>query len=95
MSVGFPQDKAAIDARAGSLSTQIRDLLTAIQQFETFLGGKADTDLTALGYTSAEVAVLKSAFTQLDQLRQIATGSTTASAANNFLFFSNQLCGTS
>lgn len=94
MSVGFPQDKAAIDIRAGALSVQIRDLLTDISEFQGLLATKQDTDLTALGYTEAEVTLLKSAFTQLDQLRQVALGQATQSAANNFLFFSNQLTGT-
>lgn len=93
MSVGFSSDKTAIDARAGGLSTQIRDLFTQIQLFEQFLAGKQDTDLTALGYSEPEVTLLKSAFTQLDQLRQLATGQSTQATVNNFLFFSDQLCG--
>lgn len=47
----------------------------------------------ALGYTAAEVAVLKSAYTDLAALRQVANGQQTVGTANNFLFWSAQLCG--
>lgn len=97
MSVGFSQDRTAIDNRAGSLSAQTRDLLTQIQHFQLFLSGKSDADLMNMpnGYTQDEVTLLKSAILALDQLRLVAQGQATQSAENNFLFFSNQLTGTS
>lgn len=99
MSVGFPADKGAIDARSGSLATQIRDLFTQISQFQSFLGTQTDAQLAALGYSGntttagTDIYTLRSAFTQLNQLRAVATGGATLPAVNNFLFFSDQLTG--
>ncbi len=99
MSVGFPQNKVDIDARAGSLAVQVRDMLSSIQVFQAFLSGKTSADLVKLGYTDGtsgtvdEVTLLKSAYTQLDQLRLVAIGQGTVTAANNFLFFSDQITG--
>ncbi len=93
MSVGFPTDKVSIDARAGDLARRVRDVLTDVQRFQAFLAGKTDAELVALGYTQADVTLLKSAYTQLDSLRTLATGGSTQATANNFLYFSNQLLG--
>lgn len=97
MTVGAPQDKNAIDARAFGLAIQARDLFNAIANFNAFLAAKSTAELVALGYDESgksEVSTLKSAFTQLDSLRQIATGATGGqTAANNYLFFSNKLVG--
>ena len=94
MTVGFqPASKADIDTRAGVLATQVRDLFGQVEQFQAWLSGIADATLTAApyGYSQADVTLLKSAFTQLDQLRVVATGGAAQAAANNFLFFSDQI----
>ncbi len=93
MAVGSPADKAAIDARSAYLAVQIRDTLDAASRLKLFLDGKSVADLEALGYTADEAAVLKSAFTDLDNLRSVATGGQTVPAANNFLFWSSKLVG--
>ena len=91
--VGFPADKAALDARAGNLAVQLRDSLDAAARLKSWLDTRTEGDLVALGYTAAEVAVLKSAYTDLAALRQVANGQQTVGTANNFLFWSAQLCG--
>lgn len=93
MSVGYPDNKAAMDARAGGLAIQARDLFAAVGNFQAYLASKTDSELVTLGYTQGEVTLLKSAFTQLDALRLVATGQQTVPAANNFLFNSNKLVG--
>lgn len=93
MTVGAPQDKNAIDNRAYSLAVQMRDLLVEIQNFQAFLATKTSQNLMDLTYTQSEVDLLKSAFTQLDAGRLVLLGQATQPAANNFLFFSNQLVG--
>jgi hypothetical protein len=74
MSVGFNQDKTAIDARVGGLAATTRDLFTQIQLFQEFLAGKQVADLVALGYTSDEATELKTNFGVLDQFRQAFQG---------------------
>lgn len=94
MSVGFqPGSKADIDNRAGALATQVRDVLDNVAQFQGYLAGLTDAVLQAapFAYSEADVTLLKSAFTQLDALRQVALGSQAQPEANNFLFFSNQI----
>jgi len=90
---GYPTDMTAINNRAGQVAKAMRDVLTDVQHMKAFFDTKTDAELEALGYTAQEVAVLKSAYTQLDQLRLVATGQAEQVGANNFLYFSNQLLG--
>jgi hypothetical protein len=100
MSVGFPATKADFDSRAGQLATGIRAALYNCSQFCALLQGApwaTDANLVALGYTQAEVTLLKAAFTDLggtgNSLYRIANGQAFVGSANNFFFNSNQLCG--
>jgi hypothetical protein len=96
MAVGYSADKGQIDMRAGSLSVQIRDTFHQIEEFQNFLEGKTDAELMTdpYNYSSDDVLLLKSAFSQLDMLRQVAFGEIAAPAGtNNFLFFSAKLTG--
>lgn len=76
MSVGFPVNKDIIDSLAGSLCVQLRDNFASIKRFAEFLGNakQDDTALVSYGYTSEEVATLRSAFMVLDQFRQVWEG---------------------
>jgi hypothetical protein len=62
VSVGFPQTKAEVDARAGQLTLTLRDTLVQIRNFKAFLDTKTDTELqnTPFLYSAGEVAVLRS-----------------------------------
>lgn len=93
MSVGFPSGKNDIDNRAGSLALSLRDELQRIRLFQTWLTGQPDASLTAVGYTSGEVATLKSAFTDLDKLAQVYLGLTTQSSTYDFQTFAKLLVG--
>jgi hypothetical protein len=100
MSVGFPSTKGDFDSRAGQLATALRQDLFQCSQFSALLQGapwNTDSNLVALGYTQAEVTLLKAAFTDLggtgSSLYRIANGQAFVGAANNFLFNSNQLTG--
>lgn len=93
MTVGFPSDKPAIDARAGDIARRVRDVFTDVQRFQTFLAGMTDEALLAVGYDLDDVALLKSSYVQLDALRLVATGQTTVTEANDFTYFSRRLYG--
>lgn len=93
MAVGFGADKAAIDARAGHHAMTIRDTLDEAARVKTWLDGKTEAELVALGYTATEVATLKSAYTDLDNLRKIANGTQAQPTASNFLFWAARLVG--
>jgi hypothetical protein len=100
MSVGFPSTKGDFDSRAGMLVTAVRLNLFQCSQFSALLQGapwSTDANLVALGYTQAEVTLLKASFTDLggtgNSLYRIANGQAFVGSANNFLFNANQLCG--
>jgi hypothetical protein len=93
MTVGYPQDKGSLDARSGGLALQMRELLTSIGNFKVFLDSKLDAELTSLGYSAADITLLRASFTDLDNLRKVATGAQTQPAASNFLFNSNKIVG--
>lgn len=100
MSVGFPTTKSDFDSRAGSLVVALRQNLLNCSAFCAVLQGtpwSTDANMTALGYSSAEVTLLKAAFTDLGgtgtSLYRIANGLASNASANNYLFNANQLCG--
>lgn len=93
MTLGYPQGKAQIDAKAGALALTLRNTLRDIVQFKAFLDGKIDTDLTGQGYTTQEVTDLRAIFVDLKKLSDIANGSATQPAASNFFFNATKVYG--
>jgi len=93
MSVGFSATKADFDAKAGSLALALRQALANIKEFQAVLAATADATLTADGYTSGEVATLKSAYTDLDKLRTIYEGTQTQGSTYDFRQFAKLLTG--
>lgn len=93
MSVGIELTKAGIDSRAGNLTWTLFDTLNKISDYHTRLGTIPDATLTdvSIGYTSNEVAILKSAFTDLDKLAQIFRGTQTQATVYDFSTFAGQL----
>lgn len=74
MSVGQVIDKATIDAQVSSFSKQLTSLFNNIQQFTLRLDATVDATLTALGYSAGDISLLRSAYRDLDKLRQVYTG---------------------
>lgn len=95
MSVGYPAGKNEIDMRAGGLVQQLRDNLAAITTFNTWLAATPDATLTALGYTTGEVATLKSGIGDLATLAALARGTGTQAAAKDSFQFAKLLVGVS
>lgn len=93
MSVGFPQDKVTIDARAGQLALQLREIFDDIAYFKKFLDTKTLADAVALGYTSAEAALLLAAYDDLAELRQVWLGNQTVATAKDYTTNADQLTG--
>jgi len=100
MSVGFPTAKGDVDSRAGQLSLQLRDTFTQIQTFAAWLATQTDANLLALTppaggvvYTQSEVNTLRSAVTDLDQLRTIFQGGAALASAKDFRTFAKLLTG--
>jgi len=100
MSAGFPTGKSDIDSRAGSLVVAVRDSLINCSAFCFKLQNYAtltDAAMIALGYTQAEVTLMKSGFLDLggtgNSLYRVANGQAFVAANNDFLFNAKLLTG--
>jgi hypothetical protein len=98
MSWGLPATKNDIDSRVGSLIVAVRDALAACSRFSDFLSDTTifpnDAALTALGYSQAEVTSLRAAFTDLKSLYNVAHGTASVAAPNDFFFNAKHGTGT-
>lgn len=93
MTVGYPINKAVIDSRVGYLVKTLHDIFEGVEKMKGVLDALTTEDLTTMGYTEAEVAVLKSGITDVNSLSQVAHGLATQSPANNFFFWADKLTG--
>lgn len=96
MSLGYPVSKSDVDGKAGGLALGLRTTFDEIRNFKIWLDTQTDLALTTgLGYTGAEVNTLRSAATDLDQLRQIYEGLANLGVAKDFRAFAKLLTGVS
>jgi hypothetical protein len=93
MSVGLPVTKTEIDQRAGDLARSFQRAFDDVAVMKTYLDATVDAELVALGYTSEEVATLKTAFTDLTQLGTIWIGAAALPTAQDFRTFVRRLWG--
>jgi len=97
VAVGFSIAKADLDTRAGQLATSLRDDLFNCAKFCDLLNDTSifanDAALTALGYTSGEVTLLRASFTDLKSLYSISHAGTLPGGPNDFWFNAKHLSG--
>lgn len=93
MSVGLPVTKNEIDTRAGDIARAFQKQFEDVATMQSYLLATPDADLVALGFTSDEVAALKTAFTDLAQLGQIWIGAEALPTAKDFRTFVRRLWG--
>lgn len=94
MSVGLPVTKQEIDSRAGDISRAFQRLAGDTVTLKGYLDSATEAALIELGYTANEVAVLKTAITDLEQLVvRIGYGTEALSAPKDFTVFLRQLWG--
>lgn len=91
MSVGLYATKSDVDVRAGQLARAVRDELTGVGDFKLWLDTQTDPNLTALGYSGPDIATLRSAFNDLDKLRQVYLGAVAQTPAYDFRTFAKFL----
>lgn len=90
---GLNVNRNVINGRAGNLVLQLRQLFADARRMKAWFDATPDDDLIEMGFSSEEVAMLKSAFTDLDKLAKVATAEDTQSLANDFFFWANRLTG--
>jgi hypothetical protein len=93
MSVGFVVSKSEIDSRMGTLARTFQQVFRDEVVMKGYFDSTADTDLQALGYSVQEVATLKSAINDLDQLRRISLGEEALTDPKDFTAFLHLLWG--
>lgn len=93
MSVGLKITKEEIDTRMGQLARDFQGLFADEIILKSFFDSTTDPTLVALGYTAGEVAVLKSAIADIEQLRRISVGEITLVASKDFTIFLKQIWG--
>lgn len=95
MSVGTAVVKVDVDYKAAQLALTLRTNFDAIRNFKIWLDTKVDNDLTTLGYSAGEVATLRSAVADMDELRRVYEGLATVAVAKDFRAFAKLLTGVS
>lgn len=95
MSLGYPVSKNDVDSKAGGLALSLRTTFDGVRNFKIWLDTQTDPVLTALGYSSGEIATLRSAAADMDQLRQIYEGLANLGSAKDFRQFAKLLTGVS
>lgn len=94
MSVGLPVTKQEIDQRSGDIARAFQRLAGDVETLKGYLDGATEQVLIDLGYSSNEVAVLKTAATDMEQLFvKIGYGLEPLPAAKDFTVFARQLWG--
>lgn len=92
--VGLPVTKSEIDARAGDIARGFQKLAGDAATLKGYLDGATEQTLIDLGYTSNDVAILKAATNDLDQLLiRIGYGKEALPTAKDFTTFVRQLWG--
>lgn len=94
MSVGLPVTKQEIDSRSGDIARAFQRLAGDTATLKGYLDATPEATLVELGYSSNDVAVLKTAITDLEQLVvKIGYGTQALPTAKDFTVFLRQLWG--
>jgi ABC-type transporter Mla subunit MlaD len=94
MSVGLPVTKNEIDSRSGDIARAFQRLAGDVTTLKGFLDSSTEEVLVELGYTSNEVAVLKTSITDLEQLVvKIGYGQEALASPKDFTVFLRQVWG--
>jgi hypothetical protein len=94
---GVPLNALEINTQAGVVARTVFSALDQAEKFQAWLLTMPDATLTAAPYsmTQADVTLIKSTFTDLNQLSTIFKGTVNLASAKDFRAFSKQLIGPS
>jgi hypothetical protein len=84
INAGVPVTKGVVDDVFGGLATAFDDLMADAAQANAWLAGMSDGDLTALGYTTDDIAALKDAAYAYGVVSQLYSGQINLSNATDF-----------
>lgn len=86
--------KQSVDSTVGDTAQALNIAFGHVAATKRFLDPYQEADMVALGYTPEDVATIKSAFADLDKLRQIYEGAQALAAPQDFRQFAQLLYGT-
>ena len=93
MAAGLVVTKGEVDARAGDIARTFQKSFEDVATMQGYLTATSEETLIALGYTADDVAILKTAYTDLAQLGRIWMGAEPLAAAKDFRVFVSRLWG--
>ena len=85
--------KATVDQLTGTVAQRLNQAFLDVATTKSFLDVHDDAALEALGYSPADVAAIRSAYADLDQLRTIYVGAADLAAAKDFRVFASRIWG--
>lgn len=91
--IGLQVSKSQIDNAVGAVSINFLQLFDRVGILKKYFDATPDLDLTNLGYTSGEVATIKTAINDLAQLKNIWEGSNNLISVKDFTLFVSRLWG--
>jgi|SRR6185312_10018920 len=93
MSVGLVPTKNDVDNQCGNIASSLCKCIDNIITFSNWLSTQTDTQLENLGYSTTDVANLRSSFNDLIKLTQIFTGQQTLNTVYDFRNFVKLIWG--
>lgn len=93
MAVGYTVGKGDLDLALGVLSINTRDMLTRANQLVNYLTTVTDAQLANLGYSTADVTLIRQVQTDVTTLLGIFTGQATLAAPHDFTAYLKQMYG--
>jgi hypothetical protein len=93
MTIGITVQKPGLDQKLGEIALNLRSDFRRIEEMRHYMLITPDSTLVAMGYTAAEVAIIKSALADADQVRRVWTGEAVQAAAQDFRLNLDQLAG--
>jgi hypothetical protein len=95
MTVGLPVDRFQVDTQAGGLARTLETFSNQALQFKQYLDATPDADLEAgpFNYTPEEVALLKSAASDMATVANVYKGLVDHTPASDLGVFSRRLMG--
>lgn len=93
MPAGIQLTQTGIDNTIGTVARNLNIAFDEVRQIHDWLAAQQDSDLTALGYDSTDIANIRGAFDDLDQLRTIYEGTAALASAKDFRAYPRWLWG--
>ena len=91
--IGLQPTKADVDYAAGQTAKLLQLTMNNIEKFKYWLDATSDGELTAFGYAAGDIATLRSAFADMQQLGGLYRGTTNLAVAKDFRTFARRVWG--